>query len=77
MLRTIQILRGLSVGMGISYSCAEEWRELAMEALSTSRDNDQMIHKGGYLKCATSDAFRFIKFNPSIVKLLVNIYRGI
>lgn len=35
-LRTIHILRGLSVSMGIPYSCAEEWRELAMEAVSTS-----------------------------------------
>ena len=77
MLRTIQILRGLSVGMGISYSCAEEWRELAMEALSTSNDNDQMILKSGYFKCATSDAFTLFNFKLSIVKLLVNIYRGI
>ncbi|KAI0511611.1 hypothetical protein KFK09_012241 [Dendrobium nobile] len=32
-LRTMQLLRGLSVGMGISYSCAEQWRPLAQEAL--------------------------------------------
>lgn len=35
-LRTIHILRGLSVFMGIPYSCAEEWREFAKQALSES-----------------------------------------
>ncbi|XP_038987375.1 aarF domain-containing protein kinase 1-like isoform X6 [Phoenix dactylifera] len=32
-LRTMQLLRGLSVGMGINYSCAEQWRPIAEEAL--------------------------------------------
>ncbi|XP_074570087.1 uncharacterized protein LOC141826703 [Curcuma longa] len=32
-LRTMQLLRGLSVGMGIFYSCAEQWRPIAEEAL--------------------------------------------
>lgn len=32
-LRTIQLLRGLSVGLGINYSCAEQWRPIAEEAL--------------------------------------------
>ncbi|KAK4368870.1 hypothetical protein RND71_012662 [Anisodus tanguticus] len=31
-LRTLQLLRGLSVGMGISHSCAEQWRPIAEEA---------------------------------------------
>ncbi|KAG7019721.1 putative aarF domain-containing protein kinase 1 [Cucurbita argyrosperma subsp. argyrosperma] len=35
-LRTIQILRGLSVGLGINYSCAEQWRPIAEEALLLS-----------------------------------------
>ncbi|XP_020216969.1 uncharacterized protein LOC109800598 [Cajanus cajan] len=33
-LRTVHLLRGLSVGLGINYSCAEQWRPLAEEALS-------------------------------------------
>ena len=33
-LRTVQILRGLSVGMGIQYSCVEEWKDIAREALA-------------------------------------------
>ncbi|KAK7282006.1 hypothetical protein RIF29_10465 [Crotalaria pallida] len=33
-LRTVQLLRGLSVGLGINYSCAEQWRPFAKEALS-------------------------------------------
>lgn len=37
-LRTIHILRGLSVGMGIPYSCASEWKGMAKEALSASSD---------------------------------------
>lgn len=32
-LRTLQLLRGLSVGMGINHSCAEQWRPIAEEAL--------------------------------------------
>ncbi|XAR50297.1 Cadmium-transporting ATPase [Bertholletia excelsa] len=32
-LRTIQLLRGLSVGLEINYSCAEQWRPIAEEAL--------------------------------------------
>ncbi|MCD7448064.1 hypothetical protein HAX54_037766 [Datura stramonium] len=32
-LRTLQLLRGLSVGLGISHSCAEQWRPIAEEAL--------------------------------------------
>jgi aarF domain-containing kinase len=49
-LRTIQLLRGLSVGMGINYSCAEEWRQMAEETLSAAgrcidsrRNNDKGI----------------------------------
>jgi hypothetical protein len=36
-LRTVQILRGLSVGMGVSYSCVEEWEGIAREALAEER----------------------------------------
>ncbi|OVA17579.1 Protein kinase domain [Macleaya cordata] len=32
-LRTVHLLRGLSVGMGINYSCAEQWKPIAEEAL--------------------------------------------
>ncbi|XP_047316864.1 aarF domain-containing protein kinase 1 [Impatiens glandulifera] len=32
-LRTVHLLRGLSVGMGLNYSCAEQWRPIAEEAL--------------------------------------------
>ncbi|XP_023733568.1 uncharacterized protein LOC111881408 [Lactuca sativa] len=32
-LRTVQLLRGLSVGLGIDCSCAEQWRPIAEEAL--------------------------------------------
>eukprot|EP00268_Persea_americana_P066957 TRINITY_DN9169_c0_g2_i11.p1 TRINITY_DN9169_c0_g2~~TRINITY_DN9169_c0_g2_i11.p1 ORF type:complete len:292 (-),score=60.98 TRINITY_DN9169_c0_g2_i11:373-1248(-) len=32
-LRTVLLLRGLSVGLGINYSCAEQWRPIAEEAL--------------------------------------------
>ncbi|KHN14080.1 Hypothetical protein glysoja_033307 [Glycine soja] len=33
-LRTVHLLRGLSVGLGINCSCAEQWRPFAEEALS-------------------------------------------
>ncbi|KAJ4974635.1 hypothetical protein NE237_007809 [Protea cynaroides] len=32
-LRTVHLLRGLSAGLGINYSCAEQWRPIAEEAL--------------------------------------------
>ncbi|GJM92161.1 hypothetical protein PR202_ga08596 [Eleusine coracana subsp. coracana] len=32
-LRTIQLLCGLTVGMGLSFSCAQQWRPIAEEAL--------------------------------------------
>ncbi|XP_074287861.1 uncharacterized protein LOC141613019 isoform X1 [Silene latifolia] len=32
-LRTVHLLRGLSVGMGVNYSCAEQWRPIAEEVL--------------------------------------------
>ncbi|KAL0645908.1 hypothetical protein Bca4012_044199 [Brassica carinata] len=35
-LRTVVLLRGLSVGMGVNYSCAEQWRSMAEEALLAS-----------------------------------------
>lgn len=35
-LRTVHLLRGLSVGMGISYSCATEWKDVAKDVLRLS-----------------------------------------
>ncbi|KAH0765339.1 hypothetical protein KY285_001210 [Solanum tuberosum] len=32
-LRTVHILRGLSVGLGINFSCAEQWRPITEEVL--------------------------------------------
>ncbi|XP_068666429.1 uncharacterized protein [Aristolochia californica] len=43
-LRTVQLLRGLSVGLGINYSCAEQWRPFAEEALLAAgrlKDNNR------------------------------------
>ncbi|KAK4370076.1 hypothetical protein RND71_009551 [Anisodus tanguticus] len=39
-LRTLQLLRGLSVGLGISHSCAEQWRHIAEEALYSAAPDD-------------------------------------
>lgn len=44
MLRTMQLLRGLGVGLGINYSCAEQWRPIA----------EEMLYKAGRLKGALS-----------------------
>ncbi|KAH7295242.1 hypothetical protein KP509_27G039200 [Ceratopteris richardii] len=35
-LRTVHLLRGLSVGMGIPYSCASQWKDLAKDVLCSS-----------------------------------------
>ncbi|TMX04226.1 hypothetical protein EJD97_010599 [Solanum chilense] len=50
-LRTVHILRGLSVGLGINFSCAEQWRPIAEEVLYvagrlTANDLKQ-IHRRG------------------------------
>ncbi|CAI0446312.1 unnamed protein product [Linum tenue] len=39
-LRTVHLLRGLSVGLGLNYSCAKQWRPIAEETL----------HRAGRLK---------------------------
>ncbi|KAF6147186.1 hypothetical protein GIB67_009578 [Kingdonia uniflora] len=45
-LRTVHLLRGLSVGMGINYSCAEQWRPIAQEALySAGRLREATLEK--------------------------------
>ncbi|KAB1217303.1 putative aarF domain-containing protein kinase 1 [Morella rubra] len=49
-LRTVHLLRGLSVGLGINYSCAEQWRPIAEEAL----------YRAGRLKGAPSDLIGLI-----------------
>ncbi|RWR96930.1 hypothetical protein CKAN_02633500 [Cinnamomum micranthum f. kanehirae] len=52
-LRTVHLLRGLSVGLGINYSCAEQWRPLAEEALYAAgrlKDKDQRVQKRGFLR---------------------------
>ncbi|CAH2078039.1 unnamed protein product, partial [Thlaspi arvense] len=35
-LRTVILLRGLSVGIGLNYSCAQQWKPIAQEALLSS-----------------------------------------
>lgn len=42
-LRTIQILRGLSVGMETLYSCVESWKDMAKEALAASSENQKNL----------------------------------
>ncbi|RWR83771.1 hypothetical protein CKAN_01254200 [Cinnamomum micranthum f. kanehirae] len=52
-LRTVHLLRGLSVGLGINYSCAELWKPIAEEALYDAgrlEDNGPKVHNRGFLK---------------------------
>ncbi|KAK2971354.1 hypothetical protein RJ640_030320 [Escallonia rubra] len=56
-LRTVHLLRGLSVGLGINYSCAEQWRPIAEEALYlagrlnvSDKDRKSKVHRGGFLR---------------------------
>ncbi|GER31990.1 protein kinase superfamily protein [Striga asiatica] len=53
-LRTVHLLRGLSVGLGINYSCAEQWRPMAEEALYLAgrlTDKDlKKAHRRGILR---------------------------
>jgi len=42
----VHLLRGLSVGLGINYSCAEQWKPFAEEALSKAGRL-----KGGAMTC--------------------------
>ncbi|KAH7302577.1 hypothetical protein KP509_23G078000 [Ceratopteris richardii] len=43
-LRTIQILRGLSVGMEVPLSCVENWKNIAKEALSVAHEGQNTLH---------------------------------
>ncbi|KAI5664962.1 hypothetical protein M9H77_24285 [Catharanthus roseus] len=46
-LRTVHLLRGLSVGLGINYSCAEQWRPVAEEVLyHAGRLTDKKTKRG-------------------------------
>ncbi|KAG8379408.1 hypothetical protein BUALT_Bualt07G0085400 [Buddleja alternifolia] len=47
-LRTVHLLRGLSVGLGINYSCAEQWRPIAEEALYLAGKLTDKDLKGGH-----------------------------
>ncbi|XXG62348.1 hypothetical protein AAC387_Pa05g0720 [Persea americana] len=52
-LRTVHLLRGLSVGLGINYSCAKQWKPIAEEALYDAgrlEDNDPKVQNHGFLK---------------------------
>ncbi|XP_058093783.1 uncharacterized protein LOC131239891 [Magnolia sinica] len=52
-LRTVHLLRGLSVGLGINYSCAEQWKPIAEEALYAAgrlKDKDSNVRKRGFLR---------------------------
>ncbi|PIN07534.1 putative unusual protein kinase [Handroanthus impetiginosus] len=54
-LRTVHLLRGLSVGLGINYSCAEQWRPIAEEALYragrlTDKDLKGARRRGGLFR---------------------------
>ncbi|KAK2409328.1 Protein kinase superfamily protein [Trifolium repens] len=50
-LRTVHLLRGLSVGLGLNYSCAEQWRPIAKEALSQAgRFKGENVKHGGRIR---------------------------
>ncbi|CAN1171042.1 Protein ACTIVITY OF BC1 COMPLEX KINASE 8, chloroplastic [Linum perenne] len=53
-LRTVHLLRGLSVGLGLNYSCAEQWRPIAEEALYAAgrlkdRERRTPVQRRGFL----------------------------
>ncbi|PIA25184.1 hypothetical protein AQUCO_12300018v1 [Aquilegia coerulea] len=53
-LRTVHLLRGLSVGMDIDFSCAEQWRPIAEEALHAAgrlkgENLKGKVQKGGFI----------------------------
>ncbi|WVZ67761.1 hypothetical protein U9M48_016801 [Paspalum notatum var. saurae] len=53
LLRTIQLLRGLTVGMGLSFSCAQQWRPIAEEALLKAgrlRESNSRKQKRNFLR---------------------------
>ncbi|XP_024929042.2 protein ACTIVITY OF BC1 COMPLEX KINASE 8, chloroplastic [Ziziphus jujuba] len=54
-LRTVHLLRGLSVGLGINYSCAEQWRPFAEEALYRAgrlpgKNIKPRVHRRGFIR---------------------------
>ncbi|KAK2648072.1 hypothetical protein Ddye_015561 [Dipteronia dyeriana] len=54
-LRTVHLLRGLSVGLGINYSCSEQWRPIAEEALYLAgrlkdKDRKTKVHRRSFFR---------------------------
>ncbi|KAI9173463.1 hypothetical protein LWI28_001695 [Acer negundo] len=54
-LRTVHLLRGLSVGLGINYSCSEQWRPIAEEALYLAgrlkdKDRKTKVHRPSFFR---------------------------
>lgn len=54
-LRTVHLLRGLSVGLGLNYSCSQQWRPIAEEALYLAgklkeEDLKSRVRKRGLLR---------------------------
>ncbi|GLJ36723.1 hypothetical protein SUGI_0739180 [Cryptomeria japonica] len=46
-LRTVQLLRGISAGMGINYSCAEAWKQMAEETIPSVGPGTDLQRKNG------------------------------
>ncbi|KAE9602675.1 putative cadmium-transporting ATPase [Lupinus albus] len=58
-LRTVHLLRGLSVGLGINYSCAEQWRPIAEEALiQAGKLKGKVVRRGGSKRGLVRRLFR-------------------
>ncbi|KAK6123694.1 hypothetical protein DH2020_042563 [Rehmannia glutinosa] len=60
-LRTVHLLRGLSVGLGINYSCAEQWRPIAEEALYLAGRLTDKDLKGARRRVVDGEVMAFMK----------------
>ncbi|MQL83232.1 hypothetical protein Taro_015722 [Colocasia esculenta] len=65
-LRTIQLLRGLSTGLGINYSCSEQWRPIAEAALFSS---GRCRTEGTETRFPKKNTLEILSWEVSLVKI--------
>ncbi|KAJ6888844.1 hypothetical protein NC652_029824, partial [Populus alba x Populus x berolinensis] len=65
-LRTVHLLRGLSVGLGINYSCAEQWRPIAEQALYLAGRLKELCCTLSFSNCINAKLSQILSFQIQI-----------
>ena len=83
-LRTVILLRGLSVGIGLNYLCAQQWKPIAEEALLASgrlspglrtRSIDSIIEVSGLKISMEKSTIYYVGMQENVRQQLEQRYR--